>query len=100
MATTTNFNLDSKEQEINMGLKRAELFEKYGFKLIQVGQRVTVGSVTMGIKFSFDGFKYFFQGREAFFNWIAKAGLAPARYIKRFPKRRNDTYITSLTPNF
>lgn len=97
---TIKFNISEEEKEANMNLKRSEIFEKYNFKPILVGQKTTVGYVRMSIKFTYNGFKCLFHGREAFFNWTAQVGLIPAKYLNRFPKNTNDTYITGLIPSF
>lgn len=92
----TNFNLTEQEKETNMSLKRSELFAKYSFEPILIGQRVTMNNVTMSIKFTFDGFQYMFQGRESFLNWRAEVGLIPAKYIDCFPAKKSYTYIKKL----
>ena len=94
------FKVSEEEKAANAKLNRSGFMAKYNFEPILVGQRTTVGYSVMTVKFTFKGFKYFFSGREAFTNWKAKVGLLPAKYLNSFPKRRNDTYIVSLTPDF
>lgn len=95
-----NFDISDEEKELNMGLSRTELFAKYGFEPILVGVKTTLGNTRMAIKVIFGGFKMMFQGRESFFNWTAKVGLIPSKYLNCFPKNTNDTYITGLIPGF